>query len=86
MKWFNLFRRRRQLLCMRLADMTVVHPDQITAACSQCGEMIAIYPSGQRVMREFPDVELICQICKQPGEHATLAPGAERERLQSKRK
>ena len=75
-----------QLIVMRLADMKRVHPDQITTQCSKCGETVAVYPSGQKVMREIPDVELICQICKTPGENALLAPGADLEPFQSQRK
>lgn len=85
-EWLNRTRPTPQLIVMRLADMVVVHPDQIEAQCSKCGETVAVYPSGQEVMRRFPDVELICQVCKTPGEGARLAPGAEHEPFQSKRK
>jgi hypothetical protein len=76
-----------QLIVMRLADMIRVHPDQITAQCSKCGHTVAVYPSGQTIMREYPDVELVCQICA-PGKHenAMLAPGAEFEPSQTQRK
>jgi len=75
-----------EMIVMRLADMTRVHPDQITAQCSGCGETVAVYPSGQKVMREFPDVKLMCQVCKTPGADAVLAPGARREAFETKRK
>lgn len=75
-----------QLIVMRLVDMTRVHPDQITAQCAKCGETVAVYPSGQKVMREFRDVELVCQVCMTPSGSALLAPGAELEPLQSQRK
>lgn len=74
-----------ELVCMRLANMTRVHPQQITARCSNCGETVGIYPSGQRVLRDFPDqVKLLCEICKTPGRDAVLAPGAIFEPLQSR--
>lgn len=73
---------------MRLADMKRVHPDQIAAQCSKCGETVGVYPSGQKVMQEVPDVELVCQVCKSPtpADVTMLAPGAELEPFQSRRK
>ena len=75
------------LIVMRLANMTRVHPDQITATCSVCGHVVAIYPSGQNVMKQYPDIELVCDVCKplDSGEDI-LAPGAELEPSQSVRK
>jgi hypothetical protein len=71
---------------MRLANMIKVHPEQITARCSQCNEEVGVYPSGQRVMKEKPNVRLFCHVCKSPGKNYSLAPGAELEPLQSKRR
>lgn len=75
-----------ELLVMRLADMHRVHPRQIEAKCSRCGHVVAVYPSGQEVMRTYPEVRLVCQVCKVPGPSAALAPGAEHEPFESKRK
>lgn len=88
MEWLrSLFRpREAALLCMRLADMHVVHPDQIITICSSCGEEVGVYPSGQKVMREVPRVKVLCQVCRTPGEGAMLAPGAEHEPMQSVRR
>jgi hypothetical protein len=88
MNWFtDLFRKKKiELIVMRLNDMAMVHPDQITSTCSQCGEVVAVFPSGQAVMRQYPDTVLLCQVCRQPGKHAKLAPGAAQEPLQSRRK
>jgi hypothetical protein len=72
-----------ELIVMRLADMKRVHPDQITARCSKCKAEVGVYPSGQQVMRDRPDVKLICQICREPGPHAQLAPGAQFEPFES---
>jgi hypothetical protein len=74
------------LIVMRLADMKRVHPDQITGTCSNCGHVVAIYPSGQKAMRDHPDIRVMCQVCRSPGEHAELAPGADLEPFQSVRK
>lgn len=72
------------LLAMRLADMHRVHPEQITARCARCNHEVGVYPSGQRILRELSDVELVCQVCHEPGPFAQLAPGAEAEMLQSR--
>jgi hypothetical protein len=75
------------LIVVRLADMQRVHPDQITARCSQCNAKVAVFPSGQRLMQQHGDaLKLFCSVCKSPGEHATLAPGAEFEPFQSVKK
>jgi len=74
------------LIVMRLADMKRVHPQQITASCANCGHTVAVYPSGQKVMRDHPGVQLMCQVCKLPGQHAALAPGADAEPFQSVKK
>jgi hypothetical protein len=77
-----------QLLVMRLSDMTRVHPDQIVGNCSKCDEIVGIYPSGQEIMRTHPGIELVCQVCElgEPVDLRILAPGAEREVFESKRK
>lgn len=74
------------LIVMRLAEMQRMHPDQITAKCARCGHDVGVYPSGQKVMREHANTELVCSVCKSPGFGVTLAPGALAERGQSKRK
>jgi hypothetical protein len=74
------------LLAMRLADMTRVHPDQIEGTCAQCGHVVAIFPSGQRLMKDRPDTRLMCQVCQQPTKDTKLAPGADLEVSQSVRK
>ena len=75
-----------ELVVMRLKDMVRVHPEQITARCSKCNEDVGIYPSGQRVLREMPDAVPVCQVCKGPFNVAVLAPGADIEPFESKRK
>lgn len=75
-----------ELLVMRLSDMKVVHPDQILRKCASCGYVVAVYPSGQRVLKEHPDTVLICSVCKTPGKDTHLAPGAEIEPFQSVKK
>ena len=75
-----------ELIVMRLADMKVVHPDQITGKCATCGHAVGIYPSGQNVIKQHPDTKLTCQVCKTPGRLSALAPGAELEPFQSVRK
>jgi len=53
-----------KLVVMRLVDMARVHPDQDNSrACSECGQMVGIYPSGQRALREHPEMTIICARC-----------------------
>lgn len=75
--------RKRQLLCMRLNEMLRVHPEQITMTCSQCHEQVGIYPSGQRILHQYPDTKIICNRCHS-GPMGALAPGAVEERFESK--
>ncbi len=88
--WRRLRGRPRplELIAMRLADMTVVHPDQDESRnCSKCGRQVAIYPSGQEVLRRHPDTVVICQVCAGPIDpSANLAPGALEEPFQSRRR
>lgn len=68
-----------EMLVMRLADMTRVHPQQITATCSLCGHEVGVYPSGQRMMRQMPELRLVCSVCSDSRGRAVinvLAPGA----------
>lgn len=75
------------LTVMRLKDMARVHPEQIESKCARCGYVVGIYPSGQRMLAFFgDDIEIVCQACYQPGHGSILAPGAEIEPFESKRK
>lgn len=84
--WFRrLFERERVLLVMRYVDMLRVHPDMdISHVCSTCGEQVGIYPSGQRVLKRYRKVKLICQICEPAPVRFSLAQGALEEPGQSK--
>jgi len=31
--------------------------------CIHCGEEICLFPSGQRILREHPGIELCCEVC-----------------------
>lgn len=74
------------LVCMRLADMAVVHPQQDNSRkCSRCVHQVGIYPSGQSVLDRHPDMVIVCQICAEttPFDIGVLAPGADRELFES---
>jgi hypothetical protein len=59
-----------ELVTMRLADMNRVHPAQDNShACSACGHQVGIYPSGQRALRQHPNMKIMCIRC------AVKAPG-----------
>lgn len=55
-----------RLLVMRLADMERVHPEQVPAHCHRCGHLVGVYPSGQNVLRQHPDAEIVCSVCAPP--------------------
>jgi hypothetical protein len=80
--------RKYTLIAMRLANMHLVHPEQVQGNCHQCGETVGIYPSGQAVLRRHVSgrVHIVCEVCHGPVDHYTLAPGALAEPFQSVRK
>lgn len=52
------------LAAMRLKDMRRVHPEQDeTHVCAQCGERVGIYPSGQQLLKDHPDLVVVCHLC-----------------------
>ena len=60
-----------EAVTMRLADMTKVHPAQDSSrVCAGCGQRVGIYPSGQRALRQWPKMKVICARCA-----AALPPG-----------
>jgi hypothetical protein len=72
------------LIVMRLANMHRVHPRQDnTRVCALCNEPVGIYPSGQAVLRDYPEVRLVCDECRDQGAFMVLAPGAREERTES---
>lgn len=83
--------RRRTLIVMRSADMTLVHPQtDFSFKCSRCDEAVGIYPSGMDIIRTFGirHTHILCNHCADAAKirRAQLAPGALAERGQSVRK
>lgn len=72
------------LVCMRLKDMTRVHPRQVEKQCSLCKETVGVYPSGQSVLATYPDTPIVCHVCNEDGGLQILAPGALLEPFESK--
>jgi hypothetical protein len=65
------------LVVMRLKDMGRVHPDQDNSRlCSQCGEPVGVYPSGQAALRDRPDMRIVCHVCAHGGQGAKSYPAA----------
>lgn len=55
---------QHQLLAMREADMVFVHPEMDRShVCSQCGAMVGLYPSGQKILKRYKNVRIVCQVC-----------------------
>lgn len=77
----------RVLVCMRLDDMRKVHPDQIERACSNCGQTVGVYPSGQQALKTYPTMPIICVVCadkdRKPGDVAELAGSWEQIALEN---
>lgn len=77
------------LIVMRLADMQRLHPRQDNSrVCSKCNEAVGIYPSGQAVLAQRPDAQLICNACypQNAADVVALAPGALQEARESRRR
>jgi ribosomal protein S27E len=79
------------LVCTRLADMTVMHPDQSWDLCHECGHVVGVYPTGQRVIKEYPKMKVVCSDCAntliEPGDEVSPAGSVEeitQERNESK--
>jgi hypothetical protein len=67
------------LVAMRLANMRQVHPAQDNSrVCSRCGAPVGIYPSGQRALRQYPGLPVICLECsvREPPADLKVAPAA----------
>jgi hypothetical protein len=72
------------LIVMRLANMHRVHPRQDnTRVCGLCNEQVGIYPSGQRALREYEGLRIVCDECRDQSAFMLLAPGAREERTES---
>lgn len=56
------------LIAMRLIDMRRMHPSQDNShRCVQCDAPVGVYPSGQRALRDDPELEILCSRCAKPG-------------------
>jgi hypothetical protein len=51
------------LVCTRLSDMTVMHPDQGWELCSQCQHTVGVYPTGKRAIERWPHLKILCMEC-----------------------
>jgi hypothetical protein len=65
------------LVCMRLAEMSVVHPDQSWELCSMCQHTVGVYPSGQKAMKHWPNMKIVCSRCASPDDFDISIPAAE---------
>ena len=62
----NIANERKDLICMRDADMVNRHPKtDTTHCCALCLERVGIYPSGQAVLASHAPgmVRIICTRC-----------------------
>jgi hypothetical protein len=76
MNWWRRRKRKVILMVMRADDMLVAHPQtDYSHVCSQCGEQVGIYPSGQRILKT-DKATIICNRCHAPDQTSQPAPGA----------
>ena len=55
---------RPRLVVIRAARMTKVHPKtDFTHVCALCREQVGIFPSGQQLLRDQPNAEIVCDRC-----------------------
>ncbi len=74
----------RVLVAMRLDEMFLVHPEMDSNhVCSKCSEPVGIYPSGQKLIKQYEDLQIVCNVCAVPNQNAVLVPGAETEAFES---
>ncbi len=74
----------RILVVMRLEDMFRVHPQMDSShVCSKCLEPVGIYPYGQKLLKRYKDLKIVCNICSVPMPNPILAPGAVAEAFES---
>lgn len=74
------------LICMRLADMDVVHPNMTVRTCSKCGHEVGVYPSSMRAIEDHggePRATLMCYVCKPVSRPTPLPPGGLHEVFES---
>jgi hypothetical protein len=46
-------------------DMVRVHPlTDWTHNCHKCGGRVGIYPTGQKILEQFPDITITCNRCR----------------------
>jgi hypothetical protein len=68
---------QNQLIVMRLIDMHRMHPQQINNhVCSKCKQKVGIYPSGQKILKKQPDLEIVCSRCVDISEKILSQPAA----------
>jgi hypothetical protein len=79
---------RAMLVVIRTDRMTKAHPrTDFTHLCGRCREPVGIFPSGQRLLREQPNAEIVCDVCAGDSAAVMLAgemlPGVRQEARES---
>jgi hypothetical protein len=60
-------RQRPILVAMRVVNLRVTHPRaDYSHTCDRCREPICLFPSGQRILRENPGIQKLCDVCVAP--------------------
>jgi len=50
----------------------------IERTCPKCNKAVAIFPSGQKALRDNPEIGIVCEHCWEPdaADEVAAAPGA----------
>lgn len=67
-----------RLAVMRSAALKQVPPQPVSRICSDCSELVTVYPSGQQLI-EFhgeTSVTIVCNVCQPSIKDYAIVPGA----------
>jgi hypothetical protein len=60
---------------MRVVNLRVTHPRaDYSHTCDRCQEPICLFPSGQRILREHPGIQKLCDVCGAPEVTVGIVP------------
>jgi hypothetical protein len=51
------------LICARADAPLIVQGSVLDKFCNKCGERVMVAPSGQAMLRQHPNAEIVCEVC-----------------------
>jgi DNA-directed RNA polymerase subunit RPC12/RpoP len=73
------------LICAPADALWTVPGSTFDRTCARCGRKVMIAPSGQRILREYPDAVIRCETCIPRDATFELAAGTPKEALREAR-